>query len=173
MYRYVEIGSVNVSTGEIVAEEVLGKDLPVNAKRVLKKGDIIVSKVRTYRAAITIVQEDGYVGSGAFCILRENGQINKETLLVCLRSKLFLTWSWKPNTGTSYPTLDDDDILDFPIPLLPEEKQTEIEQKVAESFNLRNRAKILLERAKRAVEIAIEQDEQAAIDWLDSIDASE
>ena len=70
LYRYVEIGSVNVSTGEIVAEEVLGKDLPVNAKRVLKKGDIIVSKVRTYRGAITIVQEDGYVGSGAFCVLR-------------------------------------------------------------------------------------------------------
>ena len=93
LYRYVEIGSVNVSTGEIIAEEVLGKDLPVNAKRALKKGDIIVSKVRTYRGAITIVQEDGYVGSGAFCVLRENGQINKEALLACLRSKLFLIWS--------------------------------------------------------------------------------
>ncbi len=169
LYRYVEIGSVNVSTGEIVAEKVLGKDLPANAKRVLKKGDIIVSKVRTYRGAITIVQEEGYVASGAFCVLRENGEINKETLLACLRSKLFLTWSLKPNTGTSYPTLDDDDILDFPIPILPKEKQTEIEQKVNESFNLRNRAKDLLEHAKRAVEIAIEQDEQVAIDWLESV----
>ena len=169
LYRYVEIGSVNVSTGEIVAEEVLGKDLPANAKRVLKKGDIIVSKVRTYRGAITIVQENGYVGSGAFCVLRENGQINKETLLACLRSKLFLTWSWKPNTGTSYPTLSDDDILDFPVPILPKEKQGEIKQKIDESFNLRTRAKDLLEHAKRAVEIAIEQDEQAALDWLASV----
>ena len=169
LYRYVEIGSVNVSTGEIVAEEVLGKDLPANAKRVLKKGDVIVSKVRTYRGAITIVQEDGFVGSGAFCVLRENGDINKETLLACLRSKLFLTWSWKPNTGTSYPTLSDDDILDFPIPILPKEKQAEIQQKVIESFNLRKHAKELLEHAKRAVEIAIEQDEQAAIDWLESV----
>ena len=169
LYSYVEIGSVNVSTGEIVAEEILGKDLPANAKRVLKKGDIIVSKVRTYRGAITIVQEDGYVGSGAFCVLRENGQINKETLFACLRSKLFLTWSWKPNTGTSYPTLSDDDILDFPIPILPKEKQGEIKQKVDGSFSLHNRAKDLLEYAKRAVEIAIEQDEQAAIDWLESV----
>ena len=169
LYRYVEIGSVNVSTGEIVAEEVLGKDLPANAKRVLKKGDIIVSKVRTYRGAITIVQEDGYVGSGAFCVLRENGQINKETLLACLRSKLFLTWSWKPNTGTSYPTLDDDDILDFSIPILRQEKQSEIEQKVNESFNLRKHAKHLLECTKRAVEIAIEQNEQAGINWLESV----
>ena len=169
LYRYVEIGSVNVSTGEIVAEGVLGKDLPANAKRVLKKGDIIVSKVRTYRGAITIVQEDGYVGSGAFCVLRENGDINKETLLACLRSKLFLTWSWKPNTGTSYPTLSDDDILDFPIPILSKEKQAEVKQKVDESFTLRKHAKDLLEHAKRAVEIAIEQDEQAAINWLESV----
>ena len=169
LYRYVEIGSVNVSTGEIVVEEVLGKDLPANAKRVLKKGDIIVSKVRTYRGAITIVQEDGYVGSGAFCVLRENGQINKETLLACLRSKLFLTWSWKPNTGTSYPTLSDDDILNFPIPILHQEKQVEIERKILESFNLRTRAKELLEHAKRAVEIAIDQDEQTAINYLESV----
>ena len=168
LYRYVEIGSVNVATGEIVAEEVLGKDLPANAKRVLKKGDIIISKVRTYRGAITIVQENGYVGSGAFCVLSENGRVNKETLLACLRSKLFLTWSWKPNTGTSYPTLDAHDILDFPILIPPKEKQAEIQQKVDESFNLRKHAKDLLECAIRAIEIAIEQNEQAAIDWLNS-----
>ena len=169
LHRYVEIGSVNVSTGEVVVEEILGKDLPANAKRVLKKGDVIVSKVRTYRGAITTIQEDGYVGSGAFCVLTENGRINKETLLACLRSKLFLTWSLKPNTGTSYPTLDDDDILDFPIPLLPEDKQAEIQQKVVESFNLHKHAKDLLECAKRAVEIAIEQDEQTAINWLEPV----
>ena len=54
------------------------------------------------------------------------------------------------------------------IPILHQDKQTEIEQKVLESFNLRQRAKHLLEHAKCAVEIAIEQDEQTAIDWLDS-----
>ena len=169
LYYYVEIGSVNVFTGEIVPEAVLGKDLPANAKRVLKKGDIIISKVRTYRGAITIVQEDGYVGSGAFCVLSENGRVNKEILLACLRSKLFLSWSLKPNTGTSYPTLDDDDILDFPIPLLSEGKQAEIQQKVLESFNLRKHAKDLLEYAKRAVEIAIERGEETAINWLESV----
>ena len=38
------------------------------------------------------------------------------------------------------------------------------------SLNLCKRAKDLLEHAKRAVEIAIEQDEQTAIDWLESVD---
>ena len=54
------------------------------------------------------------------------------------------------------------------IPILPKEIQTEIAQKVSESFDLRKRAKDLLDHAKHAVETAIEKDEQAAIEWLDS-----
>ena len=55
------------------------------------------------------------------------------------------------------------------IPILYQEKQTEIQQKVVESFNGRKQAKDLLEHAKSAVEIAIEQDEQTAMDWLESV----
>ena len=168
LYRYVEIGSINVSTGEILAIEVLGKDLPVNAKRVLRKGDVIVSKVRTYRGAITIVEENGYVGSGAFCVLREHGRTYKETLLAFLHSKPLLAWSLKPNTGTSYPVIVDDDILNAPIPILPEEMQIQIKRNITESFSLRKQSRRLIECAKRAVEIAIEQDEQSAISWLKS-----
>ncbi len=53
------------------------------------------------------------------------------------------------------------------IPILPTEKQDQIQQKVTESFNLRKQSKHLLECAKRSVEMAIEQDEQTAIDWLE------
>ncbi|MCF6148909.1 MAG: hypothetical protein E3K37_09640 [Candidatus Kuenenia sp.] len=168
VYQYVEIGSVNVSNGEILANEVIGEELPANAKRALKKNDVIVSKVRTYRGAITIVEENGYVGSGAFTVLRENGRINKETLFAFLHSKPLLAWSLKPNTGTSYPVIVDNDILNLPIPLLPESKQLEIQQKVNESSSLRKQSKLLLECAKRAVEIAIEQDEKTAIKWLEN-----
>lgn len=166
IYQYVEIGSVNISNGEIIPNEVIGEELPANAKRSLKKNDVIVSKVRTYRGAITIVEENGYVGSGAFTVLRENGRINKETLLAFLHSKPLLAWSLKPNTGTSYPVIIDNDILNLPIPLIPESKQTEIQQKVTESFSLRKQSKHLLECAKRAVEITIEKDEQTAVNWL-------
>ena len=167
LYHYVEIGSVNVANGEIIANEVLGEDLPANAKRVLQKGNVIISKVRTYRGAITIVDKNGYIGSGAFCVLRESGRINNETLLAFLHSKPLLDWSLKPNTGTAYPVIVDDDILNLPIPILPEEKQIQIQQKIVESFSLRKQSKHLLECAKRAVEIAIEQDEQTAVNYLE------
>ena len=167
-YQYVEIGSVNVSNGEITSCEVIGAELPANAKRALNKGDVIVSKVRTYRGAIAIVRKNGYVGSGAFTVLKEDGRMNKETLLTFLHSKPLLAWSLKPNTGTSYPVIIDDDILSLPIPLLSKETQTKIQQKVIEAFDLRKQSRHLLECAKRAVEIAIEDDEQTAIKWLEA-----
>jgi len=147
-YQYVEIGSVNVSNGEILSSGVIGKELPANAKRVLRKHDIIVSKVRTYRGAITIVDKDGYVGSGAFTVLAENGKVNKETLLAFLHSKPLLAWSLKPNTGTSYPVIVDDDILNLPVPLLPQSKQQEIQQKVTDAFKLRKQSKWLLNKMR-------------------------
>ncbi|MCY3542748.1 MAG: restriction endonuclease subunit S [Chloroflexi bacterium] len=168
MYHYVEIGSVNVTTGEVAPLELLGSALPANAKLVLNKGDVIISKVRTYRGAITIVTEDGYVGSGAFCTLRESGRINKETLLAFLHSKPLLEYSLKTNRGTSYPVIADDDILKIPIPLVNPQTQEQIQQKITESFDKRRQSRALLERAKRAVEIAIEQDEAAATAWLDN-----
>ena len=52
---------------------------------------------------------------------------------------------------------------------IPKRNRLRLNRKSIESFNLRKRAKDLLEHAKRAVEIAIEQDEQTAIDWLESV----
>ena len=59
-------------------------------------------------------------------------------------------------------------IKQMPIPNLSFEKQQQISQKITESFNLRKQSTHLLECAKRAVEMAIEQDEQTAIDYLEN-----
>ncbi len=60
------------------------------------------------------------------------------------------------------------DIRTFPIPLLETEKQQQIQENIIESYNLSKRSKQLLDVAKRAVEIAIEQDEQTATNWLEN-----
>ena len=52
--------------------------------------------------------------------------------------------------------------------LFSKETQTKIQQKVIEAFDLRKQSRHLLECAKRAVEIAIEDDEQTAIKWLEA-----
>ena len=60
----------------------------------------------------------------------------------------------------------DDDIAKIPIPILDGEIQKDIAEKVQNSFALRRQSKQLLEYAKQAVEMAIEQGEDAALVWL-------
>ena len=52
------------------------------------------------------------------------------------------------------------------IPVLDDKKQKDIQQKITEAFDMRKQSKHLLECAKRAVEIAIAQNEAAAMKWL-------
>ena len=54
------------------------------------------------------------------------------------------------------------------IPILSMEKQRNISNLISDSFNKREISKKLLEIAKRGVEIAIEQDEDTAENWINS-----
>ena len=62
----------------------------------------------------------------------------------------------------------EDTLKEIMLPIPEMEVQSEIKNKMIESFNLRKQSKHLLECAKRAVEIAIEQDEQTAIDYIEN-----
>jgi len=166
-YQYIEIGCINISDGSMEPMKLQGYELPANAKIKFQKGDVIVSKVRPYRGAIGIVDSEDFVGSGAFTVLQENGVVNKETLMVFLRLKPLLDFSLKFNTGTSYPTITDEDILNFPLPKIDSKTQEEIKKKITEMYETKKLSKSLLEIAKRGVEKAIEKDEREAEKWIE------
>ncbi len=165
-YNYIEIGDVNISNGEYNYSCIEGKDLPANAKILLKKNDLIISTVRTYRGAVAIIKDDNLIGSGAFCALSSQGIINIETLFIFCKTKFMCQYSNKFNVGTSYPVIRDDSILQYPIPLLPASIQNSIANKVQNSFTCQEQAKKLLEIAKTAVETAIEQTETQATEYI-------
>ena len=165
-YRYVEIGDVNISSGFATSNTIATDDLPDNAKIMTQKGDIIISTVRPNRGAVAILDEDNLLVSGAFTVLREREKYKKEVLQVLLRLPLYRDWLLRYNVGTSYPVIRDDDVINIPIPLFDDETQSIIVAKVKESSGLRNQSKQLLEYARRAVEMAIEQGEDIALKWL-------
>ena len=162
----VEISSVNTLSGEIEPLCLAGKDLPANAKIKLNNGDLIISKVRTYRGAAAIVQNDSLVGNGAFTVLQESEKINKETAYVYFKSAPMLKLSLKYNAGTAYPVIDNTDILNLPFPLIPDKAQQHIKQKITEMYNAKTLSRRLLDIAKRGVEIAIEKSENDAEKWI-------
>jgi type I restriction enzyme, S subunit len=167
-YRYIEISDVNTSTGEIGYTERWLKDLPPNAKIKVKGGELIVSKVRPTRGAIGVIPDDcrdNGVCSSAFIVLRVPSPV-REFLQVYLRSnvgRIFLEQSCK---GTSYPTIDDTDVKALPIPTISTQLQGRICELVSQSRHARREAKAILEKAKHAVEIAIEQGEDKAMEAM-------
>ena len=171
-YNYIEIGNVNVSDGSNKSNYVLTKDLPANAKNLVERGDILISNVRPYRGAVTIVNSDkeNLIASGAFTVLRKDKSsiFNNEVLKVLLRSKVYKDWLLKFNVGTSYPVIKDADVLNLPIPFVKKEKQQQIADLIEKSFSLKKQSEHLLVVAKKAVEIAIEENEEIALNFINS-----
>jgi type I restriction enzyme, S subunit len=170
-YNYIEIGDVNVNDGSATYNLILTSELPANAKTEVKKGDLLISKVRSNRGAVTIIDFDAenLIVSGAFTVLREkkNSVFSNETLKVLLRTTIYKDWLLQFNIGTQYPVIRDEDILNMPIPKISKEIKETVTKQIQSSQNLKKQSEQLLETAKRAVVIAIEQDEEAAIRYIE------
>ncbi|MFW5670578.1 MAG: restriction endonuclease subunit S, partial [Acetivibrio ethanolgignens] len=120
---------------------------------------IVISKVRPYRGAITIIDEDkkDLIGSGAFTVLRENSTYKKEIILLLFRTNIYKEWLLKWNVGTSYPVIKDEDILNLPIPLLPDSIQSTIADLLQKSIRHKKKSLELLNDAVKLVEKEIEK----------------
>ncbi len=169
-YNYIELANIG-SSGEIVgcmAEQ--GKDLPTRARRKVTIGDVIVSSIEGSLESIALITEeydDALCSTGFHAI--QSDMLNSEVLIVLLKSSVGQLQLKKGCSGTILTAINKEEFSRIAVPKIRAEKQTEIQQKMLESFSLRDQAKHLLEHAKRAVEIAIEQDEQTAINYLESV----
>lgn len=171
-YYYIEIGDINVSDGSCQANYIETDSLPANAKTVVKEGDVLISNVRPNRGAVSIINTDykNLIVSGAFTVLRtkQNSQYSNELLKVLFRLPMYRDWLLQFNVGTQYPVIKDEDILNLPIPIFSDDIQNEVTVKIRQSEQLKKQSEQLLEVAKAAVEIAIEQNEEAAIEYINS-----
>ena len=169
-YKYIELANIG-NSGEITDCMVeQGEDLPTRARRKVAVGDVIVSSIEGSLESIALITKeyDNALCSTGFHVVQSD-VLNSKVLLVLLKSSVGQLQLKKGCSGTILTAINKEEFSKIAIPKIKAEKQAEIEQKVIESFNLRKHAKDLLEHAKRAVEIAIEQDEQTAIDWLESV----
>ncbi len=99
---------------------------------------------------------------------KASSKIYPEFLCVFLQSDLGQELIYRYVVGsTGIINVYDDDIARIPIPVLADSIQSEIASCVKESYKLRDDSKKLLENAKRVVEIAIEQGEEAALKLLE------
>ncbi len=162
----------NLSPFEITQEKYISEELYAEiAEHQPKRREILLSKDATPGIAhyLREAPEKMIPAGGILRLKNKSDKINNEYLTLVLNSILTQEQVNRDVGGSVILHWRPDQVAGTVIPILHQDKQAEIEQKVIESFNGRKRAKDLLESAKRAVEIAIEQGEQAAIDWLEAV----
>lgn len=134
-----------------------------------KKDTILLSKDGSVGIAYKVEKDLDIVTSGAILHLElKNDQFMPDYLTLVLNSKIIKMQAERDAGGSIIQHWKPSEIENVIIPWLPIDKQEQISSKIQESFFLRKESKELLERATQSVEMAIEKDEQTALDWLAS-----
>lgn len=134
-----------------------------------KYGDVVFALIGSVGTAALVTEEfiGAYVSNNLGIIRVKDNRILPEYLHLLLTSPLIGKLLFEQQEKrTAQPKISDKDIWDFPIPLLAEDVQLELQNKVQESFRLREESKRLLEVAKRTVELAIEENEENALTYI-------
>ena len=167
-YQYIELANIG-KIGEIEdVDFVLGKDLPSRARRLVKRGQVIVSSVEGSLESCALVTDfyDNALCSTGFYVL-DSDNYNSETLLVLLKSKPIQALLKRGCSGTILTNIINKEFFDIPLPEISIATQEAVKDKVKNVYDLRDKGYKILECAKLAVEKAIEQDEIIATEWLE------
>lgn len=157
-FKYVELSNIDLSIGIIEGNsEVLGKEAPSRAKRLLKNSDVVVSSVEGSLSKVAIVgeeQEGGLASTGFFQFRAK--RILPEVLLVLAKSIILQLQLEKETTGTILSAVPSTSVERLIIPDIPKPTQQKIADLVKKSHEARKKSKDFLEEAKRKVEEMID-----------------
>jgi len=126
-FRYVDIGSVQTGRLAKELERIRFETAPSRARRVLRRGDTIISTVRTYLKAIWYVSEDAddLIASTGFAVLTPGKSVEPEYLGYVIQSSAFVNRVAANSIGIAYPAIAETVLGRFPVALPPtvEEQQ--------------------------------------------------
>ena len=133
-----------------------------------KKDTILFSKDGSVGIAYKIEEDTEAVTSGALLHLhiKTTEKILPDYLTLVLNSEVVQLQAERDVNGAVIQHWKPSNIENVIIPILPYAIQQEVAEKVQHSFSLRKQAEQLIETAVKAVEIAIENGEETATDYL-------
>ena len=142
-------------TGPVTLENEIG-----SIKKRLRKGDVIVSRLRSYLKEIAVVEvppEVQAVGSSEFIVIRPRSEVVcPEVLSAYLRSEpvqIILKWS---QDGSNHPRFQEDELLTVKLPDRVIAVQDDVRKLVRSGIKAHREAQRLLAEAKAEVERLIE-----------------
>lgn len=168
-FHYIEIGGLGAD-GTAQSECLPQQGAPSRATQYVRAGDVITSTVRPIRRLSAVIDDNqnGFVCSSGFVVLQPR-TIRPDVLLTYLRLPPVCVLMDLHTSASMYPAISETDLLALPIPKIPLDIQQTIERSAQTARQAKQRATRLLDAAKRAVEIAIEDSETAALAYLESV----
>lgn len=134
------------------------------------KDTILFSKDGSVGIAYRLERDENIITSSALLHLtiKNESEILPDYLTLVLNSDIVQMQAERDSNGAIIQHWKPSEIENVVVPVLEMEQQKKIVELVQKSFALRKQSKQLLEDAKCAVEMAIEQGENIALKWLES-----
>ena len=106
---------MSLDKGIELYQKMVFEDCPSRARRIVKKGDIIISTVRTYLKAIAEITDDNdVVVSTGFAVIRAKNIFDKYLKYVLLNS-YFVDTVASLSVGVSYPAINTSTMMNIKI----------------------------------------------------------
>lgn len=125
--NYIDISSVGFGFLKEKPQAFSFGAAPMRARRIVHKGDTIISTVRTYLKSIFYITEehDNCIVSTGFSVLTPTEKINPSISRFLLSSEYFLGEVLKSSVGVSYPAISNGRLIQIKIPVPPKREQQE------------------------------------------------
>lgn len=157
------IRSTNIQGGQIQEDSAYFVK-PDNFTKFVQKGDIVTARVGTLGVFGTINEQmAGAIYSDNVLCFRLPNNFNPDVYTLWFNSKYNWELIDKFARGSVQQRLNQETLKELIIPILPQDLQTEISTLIQKSFALKAESEQLLQLAKKAVEVAIEEGEEAAM----------
>ena len=106
-FSYIDIGAVGTGFLLEQPERIRFGKAPSRARRMLSRGDTIISTVRTYLKAVYFIADDPHdlIASTGFAVLSPSGSVEPEALSLAVQSKTFVEMVTAHSVGIAYPAI--------------------------------------------------------------------
>ena len=135
---YIDIASVDNDTKRVTGYQTLTLgEAPSRARKIVKKGSILVSTVRPNLNAVAMLEEETpnrTIASTGFCILDCKENVDSRFVFNYCKSKTFVDQMVAKTTGASYPAVSDKIVREALVPKYSYEEQCYISD-VLDSIN--------------------------------------
>ncbi len=162
----VEAFQQNLTIDETLFYSVNSEDYLKHNANIVLKNDILVSMTGTIGAVVIYLSnKPALINQNVMRLRCSTNIINTECFAVYLKTvgKILLE---RVQTGNVQPYVNTSNFETLIVPLIDLSIQTQIADLVQQSFALKKESEQLLEKAKQAVELAIEQGEDVAMAYL-------